>query len=75
MFRNEETRMVPGERIQLCFEMSESARERALADLRQIHPGWMEDQVWRELLRIWYGFEGPYPSNCAVPALYVRPNS
>ena len=41
----------PG-RLRLAFEMSELARELALAGLRGAHPDWSPRQLRRELLRL-----------------------
>lgn len=49
--------MTPAQRLKLALEMSDSIREVALAGIRYLHPDWNPEQVSRELLRIWYGFE------------------
>ena len=41
----------PG-RLRLAFEMSELARQLALAGLRRSHPDWSPQQLHRELLRL-----------------------
>ena len=41
----------PG-RLRLALEMSDVARELALARLRQEHPDWSPSQLSRELLRL-----------------------
>ncbi|MGH9524165.1 MAG: hypothetical protein ACRD3E_16705 [Terriglobales bacterium] len=50
-------RMTTAERLKLALELSDSIREVALAGLRYRHPEWNEEQLKRELLRVWYGFE------------------
>lgn len=50
-------RMTTAQRLQMALELSDSIREVALAGLRCRHPDWNEEQVRRELLRLWYGFE------------------
>lgn len=44
-------RMTGVERLMLALEMSESARELALARLRRVHPDWTDRELMRELLR------------------------
>lgn len=39
------------ERLALALDMSESARELAIARLRRVHPDWTDRQLRRELLR------------------------
>ena len=49
--------MTPAQRLELALELSDGIREVALAGVRFSHPEWDEQQVSRELLRIWYGVE------------------
>lgn len=53
-------RMTGEERLKLAFEMSEMARNFALARLRKEHPDWTEWEFKRELLRHAFGNE-PWP--------------
>jgi hypothetical protein len=47
--------MGPAGRFELAMQMSELAREFALAGVRDRHPDWTEAQIRRELVRILYG--------------------
>ncbi|HEU0076594.1 MAG TPA: hypothetical protein VFQ76_03030 [Longimicrobiaceae bacterium] len=53
-------RMTGEERLRLAVEMSETARELALARLRAEHPDWSERELKRELLRYAFG-SAPLP--------------
>lgn len=53
-------RMTGEERLKLAFEMSEMARNFALARLRKEHPHWTEWELKRELLRYAFGSQ-PWP--------------
>jgi hypothetical protein len=53
-------RMTGEERLKLAFEMSEMARNFALARLRREHPDWTEWELKRELLRYAFGAQ-PWP--------------
>lgn len=48
-------RMTTEQRLRLALEMSESLRNIALAGLRSRRPELNDDELSRELLRIWYG--------------------
>mgnify|MGYP003382600455 CR=1 FL=1 len=43
--------MSPGERLGLACELTDLARELALAGIRRDHPDWSEAQARREILR------------------------
>jgi hypothetical protein len=45
----------PEGRFELAMQMSELAREFALAGLRDQHPDWTDAQLRRELVRLFYG--------------------
>jgi len=49
----------PEQRVRIALEMSESVRQKTLADLRRQHPELSERQLIRELVRLWYGIELP----------------
>jgi hypothetical protein len=53
-------RMTTGQRLRLALEMSESVRNIAREGLRRRHPELNADELFRELLRIMYGF-APQP--------------
>ena len=53
-------RMTGEERLRLAVEMSETARELALARLRAEHPEWSDRELKRELLRYAFG-SAPLP--------------
>lgn len=54
-------RMSPEMRLRIALQMSESMRNVALAGLRSRRPELTPDQLFRELLRIMYGFAPPQP--------------
>ena len=45
----------PSGRFELAMQLSELAREFALAGVRDRHPDWSDAQLRRELVRILYG--------------------
>lgn len=53
-------RMTTAQRLKMALQMSESMRNVALAGLRNRHPEMTEDELFRELMRIMYGFS-PQP--------------
>ena len=57
-------RKMSGEqRILLAFEMSELARELAMAGIRRDHPDWPDGWIKRELLRLAF-LPNPLPPGC-----------
>lgn len=59
--QDEVLRAMTGEqRLKLAFEMSEMARNLALARLRAEHPEWTDWELKRELLRYAFG-DRPWP--------------
>jgi hypothetical protein len=60
-------RMSGPERLMLAFEMSESARELALARLRRAHPDWTDHELRRELLRYAFLAVDGAPAELPVP--------
>jgi len=53
-------RMTGEQRLRLAVEMSETARELALARVRAEHPDWSDWELKRELLRCAFG-SAPLP--------------
>jgi len=49
----------PQRRVEIAAELSDAVRELARAGVRLRHPEFSDDQVRRELLRIFYG-AGPW---------------
>jgi hypothetical protein len=60
-------RMTGEERLVLALEMSESARELALARLRRAHPDWTDRELRRELLRYAFLAVDGVPAELPLP--------
>lgn len=60
-------RMTGEERLVLALEMSESARELAIARLRRVHPDWTDRELRRELLRYAFLAVDGVPAELPLP--------
>jgi hypothetical protein len=45
----------PAARVQIAVELSDAVRQTAVAGIRRRHPGYTDEEVWRELRIILYG--------------------
>jgi hypothetical protein len=55
MQRDHYRAMSGAERVAMAMAMSRFARSLSVARIRSEHPGWTEDAVGRELLRVTFG--------------------
>ena len=60
-------RMTGEERLVLALEMSDSARELAIARLRRVHPHWTDRELRRELLRYAFLAVDGVPAELPLP--------
>ncbi len=60
-------RMTPGARVELAWEMSETARGLLLARLRSEHPDWADRELRAEVVRLVTDVASPAPRTPWAP--------